>query len=240
MSKIKIEDIQSTLAQDGWKLISSQYDNLNSELEFECDEGHKVFSTWNKIRQQRFCPICATNKFKDMKPLSIQKKKDIFRILALDQASHITGYALLDNKELVSYGTFKAKKELEKDRLHEVNEWFISQIHEYEPDLIAIEGIQYQQGAGVTTFQTLARLQGILMETCMQAKIPFQICPTNTWRAFCKVKGRARADKKQSMQLLIKQWYDISVSDDCADAIGIGKYLAETYSRKTQEIIWEE
>lgn len=52
---------------------------------------------------------------------------------------------------------------------------------------------------GVTTFQTLARLQGILMDTCFELKINYKICPTNTWRAHHEVKGRSRADKKKSM-----------------------------------------
>lgn len=57
---------------------------------------------------------------------------------------------------------------------------------------------------GVTVFETLARLQGILMETCYELKIPYEICPTNTWRKFCGVRGRSRADKKRSMQVLAK------------------------------------
>ena len=45
MSKITIEQIKETLAQDKWKLISQEYKNLDSELVFECDEWHKVYST---------------------------------------------------------------------------------------------------------------------------------------------------------------------------------------------------
>ena len=84
----------------------------------------------------------------------------------------------------------------------------------------------------VTVFQTLARLQGILMETCYSAKIKFEVCPTNTWRHSCGVKGRSRTDKKRSMQLLAKQWYDITVSEDEADAIGIGHHLVNPHYKK--------
>ena len=41
------------------------------------------------------------------------------------------------------------------------------------------------------------------------------------------------------MQLLAKEWFDISVSDDVADAIGIGKYLASTAKPKPQVMFWE-
>jgi hypothetical protein len=34
MSKIKIEDIRKELQDDGWKLISDTYENLDSEMIF--------------------------------------------------------------------------------------------------------------------------------------------------------------------------------------------------------------
>ena len=69
-----------------------------------------------------------------------------------------------------------------------VKEWLISMVKNWEPDLIGLEGIQYEERVGVTTFETLARLQGILMETLYELGIPYKICPTQTWRAHCGVK----------------------------------------------------
>ena len=92
---------------------------------------------------------------------------------------------------------------------------------------------------GVTVFQTLARLQGIIMLTCHEQKIPFEVCPTNTWRHSCGVKGKTRIDKKRSMQLLVKQWYDINVSEDEADAIGIGRHLVTYIQKNTTVTNWE-
>lgn len=239
MARISIDTIAQELALDGWKVASDEYVNLKSEMEFECAEGHQVFSTWEKIRQKRLCPVCEQNQFKDPKPIIQAKIPGTERVLALDQASNVTGWAVFDGKKLVQYGVHKTKAREEMERLHEVNMWLVSMLQNWQPDLVGLEGIQYQQNFGVTTFQTLARLQGILAETCRQANIPFQFCPTNTWRAHCGVKGQARADKKKSMQLLVKQWYDISVTDDCADAIGIGKYVAETHAPQVEIVSWE-
>ena len=75
------------------------------------------------------------------------------------------------------------------------------------------------------------------METCYEKKIEYAICPTNTWRHHCGVTGRTRIDKKRSMQNKAKEWYDITVTDDEADAIGIGKYVADLYN--IQVINWE-
>ena len=85
----------------------------------------------------------------------------------------------------------------------------------------------------------MARLQGTLINTIFEAGLPHLVCHTATWRNHCGVKGKSRADKKRSMQLLAKKWYDISVSEDAADAIGIGKYASEVYAPKKRITSWE-
>lgn len=239
MAKIKIEMIAEELAADGWQVLSTDYQNLDTEMEFLCSEGHKVYAPWKKIRSKRDCPVCRQNQFKQNLNIIKPKMKGENRILALDQASHVTGYSIFDGPNLVSYGTFEAKETDEAKRFHEIRLWLISMVENWQCDIIGIEGIQYQQTMGVTTFQTLARLQGVLMDLCIELNIPYVICPTNTWRAHCGVKGTKRTDKKRSMQLLVKQWYDVTVSDDIADAVGIGKYVTDTNQQKTKIVSWE-
>ena len=41
------------------------------------------------------------------------------------------------------------------------------------------------------------------------------------------------------MQALAKQWYDVSISDDEADAIGIGRYLSNKVSFDREIENWE-
>lgn len=243
MSKITLEEVKSTVAADGWKVISTEYKNLKEQMEFECPEGHQVFAPYEKIRQKRECPICAQNKLRQGGTKAIPKKKDTVRVIGLDQATHISGYSVYDDRELIKVGTFSTKAEGEIERIAEVRSWVISLIETWHPDAIAIEGIQFQQTVdmGVTTFQTLARLQGVIMITCFEMGVFFEVCPTNTWRNHCQVKGRTRPDKKKSMQLLTKKWFDISVTEDEADAVGIGKYLAEKTPRgnKVKVVNWE-
>ena len=238
MARITVDQINEELAEFGWKLISTEYKNLDSELVFECDEGHKVYSTWKKIRTKHECPLCKQNQFKEVDQTLLPKKKGEYRILALDQATHISGWALFSNGHLLRYGTFEtlAKGEIERDS--QIKNWLLNMIKNWKPDFIALEGIQYEEKFGVTTFAMLARLQGILMNTLHEAGIKYTICHTGTWRNYCGVKGRSRADRKRSMQLLVKQWYDVSVSDDCADAIGIGHYAIEC-ERKPKIESWE-
>lgn len=242
MSKITIENINEELKQYGWKCKSTEYKNLDSELIFLCEEGHEVYSTWKKIRNRRDCPRCKDKKLKEQVFKAEPKAKNIKRVLALDQASYITGWSIYDNNKLIRYGTFKTNLSNEVARYSAIKTWVLSMLNNWSPDLVAIEGIQFQEESsgnkmGVTVFQGLARLQGILMETCFSEKQDYIVCPTNTWRHHCGVKGIKRADKKRSMQMIAKQWYDVTVSDDEADAIGIGKYASDQL--RVEVVNWE-
>jgi len=237
--KYNLEIIQDELDKDNWKVISDIYKNLDEPMTFECNEGHRVYDSWRHIRNKRECPICLKNTYKEIEHKVTKKKTNKKRLIALDQSSRITGYSIYDGKELIDYGVFETQLEDEIQRAHQLKEWLISMCKTWRADYVAIEGIQYQQNFGVTTFQTLARVQGILMDTCLELGLPYEVCATNTWRHACGVKGSTRTDKKRSMQLLVKKWYDITVTDDAADAIGIGKYVAENILTIGEIIEWE-
>ena len=237
--RYSIEDVKKGLENTGWKVISDKYISLDSELIFECEEGHKVYSTWKKIRTRRECPICKENKYKEQDFKIVPKEKGIRRTLALDQSTRINGWSIYDGNKLIKYGIFTVNFDDEIERDNNIKNWLVNMIYNWNPDYVGLEGIQYQQNMGVTTFETLARLQGILMNTLFEMNIPYSVCPTNTWRHYCGVKGRTRTDKKRSMQILVKQWFDISVTDDEADAIGIGKYVAENLNKQITVYDWE-
>ena len=243
MSKIKIDDIRKAAIEHNWILLSEEYKNLDSELIFRCNEGHKIYLPYKKVRDKWECPICKQNQYYNFSNEIIPKKKSVQRTIGLDQATHITGYSIFDDGELIYAGIFEAEAEDEISRDIEIKNWVIQLIQNWKPNVIAMEGIQLQQFnnkmIGVTTYQTLARLQGILMATCHEQKIEYVIVPPATWRAHCQVKGRTRADRKRSMQMKVKEWFDITVSDDVADAIGIGKYTNDKHRKKVEIFDWE-
>ena len=84
MSKITIESINEDLKNSGWKCISTEYKNLDSELVFECEEGHQVYAPWKKIRTKRECPVCKQNTYKQEILKVEPKRKGVTRILAID------------------------------------------------------------------------------------------------------------------------------------------------------------
>lgn len=242
LAKIKIDDIRKAAIEHNWTLLSEEYKNLDTELQFECNEGHRIYLPYRKVRDKWECPICKQNEYNFTDKI-IPKNKSIQRSIGLDQATHITGYSIFDNGKLVYANTFEAAADDEIERDIEIKNWLIQLIQNWKPDIIGIEGIQLQQfnnkTVGVTTYQTLARLQGILMATCCEQKMEYVIVPPATWRSHCEVKGRTRSDRKRSMQNKVKEWFDITVSDDMADAIGIGKYINDNHKKKVEVFNWE-
>ena len=52
MAKIKIDDIRKAAIDHNWELVSDEYKNLDVELEFICNEGHRVFAAYKRIRNK--------------------------------------------------------------------------------------------------------------------------------------------------------------------------------------------
>ena len=96
---INIYTVANHLESEGWKLISDSYKNLNTELEMQCPKGHKQIITYGNWRKNPICEIClAEDKKKVQKNKVPPKDDDTIRILALDAATTISGYAIYDNK----------------------------------------------------------------------------------------------------------------------------------------------
>ena len=79
MSKIKLEDIREAAIEQGWTVLSEEYKNLDTEMVFECNEGHKVYAPYKKIRDRWECPICKKNKYNNFDE-KIIPKDNMYRI----------------------------------------------------------------------------------------------------------------------------------------------------------------
>lgn len=63
MAKITLDQIKEEIAIDNWKVLSLEYKNLDTEMTFECENGHQVFAPWKRIRTRRECPRCKESSF---------------------------------------------------------------------------------------------------------------------------------------------------------------------------------
>ena len=234
MSTINVYVVRNALEAEGWQLTSETYKNLKTPLEMVCPAGHKQEQTFDQWRKHKICDVCmAGDPFKVKKNKVPVKNADTQRILALDAATNVTGYAIYDDKVLVGYGTYRTTSTLSAaGRINQVKQWLKAALNEWEPDFVGMENIQLQ-GYGtknqtqVKTFQTLANLQGVLLDVIFEACIDHDLVYPSEWRSYCGINdGDVHRDaKKKAAQAKAKIWYNMDCTEDEADAICIGKYF---------------
>lgn len=149
------------------------------------------------------------------------------RLLALDQASRVTGVAIFDDNKLVKYGTFeiKSNQELGK-RLTQFLENLDKLYAAYHFDAVAYEDIQLQMG-NVETYKKLAYIQAMILFWCEKHEKNLYCLSPSHWRKILKDKygmswGRKRVEQKQTAIDFIQEHYKKEVDSDTADAICIG------------------
>lgn len=149
------------------------------------------------------------------------------RLLALDQASRVTGVAIFDDDKLVKYGTFeiKSNQELGK-RLAQFLENLDKLYAAYHFDAVAYEDIQLQMG-NVETYKKLSYIQAMILFWCEKHEKNLYCLSPSHWRKILKDKygmswGRKRAEQKQTAIDFIQEYYEKEVDSDTADAICIG------------------
>lgn len=144
-------------------------------------------------------------------------------ILALDQASRTTGWAVFQEEQLIASGTFTYDDNDFSQRLVKIRNKVISLIEQYNINKILLEDIQLQgQTNNVTTYKALAEVLGVLEELSCERKIPHELVHSQTWKSTLNIKGRDRATQKRNAQAYVAETYNKKVSQDESDSICIG------------------
>lgn len=148
------------------------------------------------------------------------------RVLGLDTSTTSTGYAVLDNDKLISYGTIKTPKKADLiDKIIYIEEHIKQIIKAKKIEFIVIEDLAMTRSA-VTTKALSGLLYDLLVEFRKREILVVTARPSE-WRKVCGIKGKKRDELKQNAIKFVKQRYKIDVNDDEADAIGIAKFGSE-------------
>lgn len=146
------------------------------------------------------------------------------KVLAFDQASIKTGFAVFEDITLTGYGVIDLSKEKSAAiRAGAMITEMYALIEEHKPDAIVMEDVAMQRN--VATLVTLARLQGALMAYCYQHNVAGSIFKSSEWRKLLQFKQGnkvPRARLKQQAQEFVEKGFGLQVSEDEADAICIG------------------
>lgn len=220
------------LEENGWKLLSDTYKNLDTPLEMECPKGHKQQQTYKEWRKHMLCETCVAGDTKKVNKNKVPPKKvGTNRILALDAATNVSGYSIYDDGTLVSYGTYKTNEAADTTaRINQVKHWLEATIVDWKPDFVGIENVQLQtfgpqKTPQVELYRALANLQGVLMDTLFEYNIEAQLVYSSSWRKKLAIEASGRENKKKAAQAKVRLWYGVDCSQDEADAICIGKYF---------------
>ena len=144
-------------------------------------------------------------------------------LLALDQSSHITGFAVFEDQKLIHKGKFNLDSEDLGERLYDYRQTLIELIKKHKIDLVAFEDIQMQnQINNVSTYKILAEIFGITQELMVELKIPYQVVSSNTWKSKLEIKGKQRAEQKRNAQAWVLNTYGLKCTQDEADSICLG------------------
>ena len=65
--KLTIEYVREQFKERGWSLLSDEYINNKSKLNYICDKGHENNINWNNFQNGYGCPNCAGQKKKTIK-----------------------------------------------------------------------------------------------------------------------------------------------------------------------------
>lgn len=154
------------------------------------------------------------------------------KLLALDQASRVTGWAYFEDSELKQFGKFTANDDDIGERLFYIKNQVKNLIDKYEIDEVVFEDIQFQKSVNgisvpenVKTFKMLAMVFGIVYELCVELKIPRTAVLAATWKSKLGIQGKQRNEQKKNAQRFIKEQYNIKCTQDECDAICIGTYI---------------
>ena len=159
------------------------------------------------------------------------------KILALDQASRITGFAIFNGDTLEKYGKIDLSDEKNSgERLHLLRKKIKSIIEEYKIEKVILEDIYMDQHLinNVQTFKILAEVFGVLFELCISIDIPVEAVLSGTWKSTLRIKGKNRPEQKHSAQEWVLNNYNIKTNQDTVDAICIGAY----YLKQKQVNSW--
>lgn len=153
------------------------------------------------------------------------------RVLALDQSSKVTGYAVFEDGALRDYGHFTCSDNDIAIRLMHIRQQVEQLIDKYNITEMVIEDIQLQEGVGnnVATFKLLAEVFGVITELSAEKDISTAAVLAVKWKNGLKFKTRHREEQKREAQQTVELLFNKKATQDEADAVCIGIYYLKTF-----------
>lgn len=144
-------------------------------------------------------------------------------VAGIDASTTATGVAIMQDGELIYYELIAIDSKKEKDAYKRIKEMLIricAILDKYKIDKVYMEKA-ICKGGNVDITIKLAYLSGGMSLYCIQKDIEFNNPVPSTWRANVGIhtgRGIHRDEQKQAAIKAVKDWYEIDVGDDVAEA----------------------
>ena len=142
------------------------------------------------------------------------------KLIAFDQSTTRSGYCIMEmgSGDIIESGVIIPKKNDETiDRIIYTIKRCLNLVRTNEVAFVFIEGVQVQRNPRV--YEILAKLAGALEVMLYESGYLVNVVKASEWRKRVGIKGRKRADVKKEAIELVKELYDLEVSEDEAEAI---------------------
>ena len=150
------------------------------------------------------------------------------KLIAFDQSTTATGWCVMEMKtaRIIESGVVIPKKNDETiDRITYTIKRCLNLVRTNEVAFVFIEGVQNQRNPKV--FEVLAKLAGALEVMLHESGYLVNVVKASEWRKRVGIKGRKRADVKKEAIDMVKELYDLDVSEDEAEAILFARAFAK-------------
>ena len=161
------------------------------------------------------------------------------KLLALDQSSRITGWAIFENGELIQHGKFEFTDSDIDTRLLKIRNKVQDLICFNRIDEVILEDIQQQNNVAnnVQTFKILAEVYGVVSELLAEMQVTHSSVLATSWKSTLGIKGKSRAEQKKNAQQYVLNNLAIKATQDECDAICIGLHALHN---KTKDHSWTD
>lgn len=147
-------------------------------------------------------------------------------VLALDASTKATGWAIYKGKELTAHGVITAGSNNKWKRIEKMSTEIEKLIEEYSVSEVIIEEILLEDiHHNYNVFKALMYLQGEICHMLDKHKMVPEFVEASHWRKCCGIqtgRGVVRTSLKTMDIAFVRKQFGLNVSDDEADAIGIG------------------
>ena len=90
IKKLTIEFVREQFQKEGYELLTIEYKNNNTKLDYICPKGHKNNIIWSDFQHGYRCSICAGNKKKTIEFIREQFQKEGYELLTIEYKNNET------------------------------------------------------------------------------------------------------------------------------------------------------